>query len=221
VNVLLFGATGMIGRAALLESLRDGRVRSVLAIGRRSTGLSDPKLREIVHDDLFDLSAIQNEFPACDACFYCLGAASYGMTEAEYTRLTYDLAIAIASSIATVNTRLAFCFISGDGADSTERGRTMWARVKGKTENALLRMPFRAFVFRPGYIQPLDGIRTRVTYYRLLYSALRPFYGLLRRLSPRHVTDTRRLGRALVAVGLSGHEKRILGCEEINALSER
>ncbi|HEX4825075.1 MAG TPA: NAD-dependent epimerase/dehydratase family protein [Candidatus Polarisedimenticolaceae bacterium] len=221
MNVLLFGATGMIGRAALLESLRDGRVRSVLAVGRRPTGVTDSKLRDVVVEDLFDLSAVKDELPACDACFYCLGAASYGMTEAEYSRLTYDLTLSVASSIAAVNTRIAFCFISGDGADPSERGRTMWARVKGKTENALLRMPFRAFIFRPGYIQPLDGIRTRVTHYRILYAALRPFYGLLRRLSPRHVTDTRRVGRALVAVGLAGHEKRILGCEEINALGER
>ena len=221
MNLLLFGATGMIGRATLLESLRDPRVRSVLAIGRRASGMKDPKLREIVHEDLFDLSAVQDEFAGCDACCYCLGAASHGMTEKAYTRLTYDLTLAVASSIAAVNTRIAFCFLSGDGADSTERGGTMWARVKGKTENALLRMPFRAFIFRPGYVQPLDGIRTRVTHYRLLYAALRPFYGLLRRLSPRHVTDTRRLGRALVAVGLFGHDKRILGCEEINALGER
>ena len=221
MNLLLFGATGMIGRAALLESLKDPRVRSVLVIGRRPSGETHPKLRELGLADLFDISSVRDEFPACDACLYCLGAASYGMTEKEYTRLTYDLTLTIASAIAEVNTRIAFCFLSGDGADPTERGRTMWARVKGKTENALLRMPFRAFIFRPGYVQPLDGLTTRVTHYRLLYTALRPFYGLLRRLSPRHVTDTRRLGRALVSVGVAGYEKRILGCEEINAIGQR
>jgi uncharacterized protein YbjT (DUF2867 family) len=217
VNVLLFGGTGMIGRAALMESLRDARVRSVLAIGRRPSGLADPKLREVVHDDLFDLSAVQPEFSACDACFYCLGGASYGMTERAYTHLTYDLALAVASSIAAVNTRIAFCFLSGEGADATERGRTMWARVKGKTENDLTKMFSRAYMFRPGYIHPEKGVRSRTGWVRAAVTVLRPV-GFLLKQFPGVGTSSDVLGRAMIAAVRSGAPSHAVEIREINTL---
>ena len=221
MNILLFGASGMVGRGALLECLRSDRVRSVLVVGRTSCGVADPKLREIVHGNFFDFTAIQNEIAGVDACFFCLGVSSAGMNEDDYHRLTYDLTLAAAKSIAEVNTRLTFCYVSGTGTDSTERGRTMWSRVKGKTENALLRMPFKAaFMFRPGFIQPLDGIRSKTRLYQSLYSVVWPLYPLLRRAFPRYVTNTRNVGRALIQVAVAGYPKRILESDDINAVAE-
>jgi hypothetical protein len=211
----------MVGRGVLLECLEDDRVRSVLIVGRTSCGVVDPKIREIIYGNFFDFSSIQSEFAACDACFFCLGVSSAGMSESAYHHLTYDLTLAAAGAIATVNTRLTFCYVSGTGTDSTERGRTMWARVKGKTENALLRMPFKAaFMFRPGYIQPLDGIRSKTRIYQTLYTVVKPLYPVLRLLVPRHVTTTRNVGRAMIAVAAGGYPERVLESEDINGLAE-
>ena len=219
MNLLLFGATGMVGRGALLAALEDGRVRSILVVGRQSAGTVHPKVRELIHADFFDFSPIQNEFATCDACLFCLGVSSAGMKESDYHRMTYDLTIAAASAIAEVNTRMTFCYVSGAGTDSTERGRTMWARVKGKTENALMRMPFKAFMFRPGFIQPRDGIKSKTALYQRFYDVLWPFYPLLR-LMPRWVTNTRTLGRAMIEVAASGYSKPILESEDINRVGD-
>lgn len=222
MNVLLFGATGMVGRGTLLECVRDGRVRSVLSVGRSSIGRADSKVREIIQPDLFDLEPVREQFAQCDACFFCLGVSSAGMKEADYHRATYELTLAAAKAIAAVNTRLTFCYVSGEGTDSTERGRTMWARVKGKTENALMRMPFKAvYMFRPGYIQPLDGIRSKTRLYQSLYTVVRPLYPLLKVALPKHVTTTRALGRAMIEVGLAGAPNPILESVEINELARR
>jgi hypothetical protein len=221
VNILLFGASGMVGRGALLECIKDDRVRSVLVLGRTSCGIEHPKVREIIHRDFFDYTPIQSEFSGCDACFFCLGVSSAGMKEPEYHHVTYDLTVAAATSIAEVNTRLTFCYVSGTGTDSTERGRTMWARVKGKTENALLRMPFKAaFMFRPAYIQPMDGIKSKTRLYQSLYVVVKPLYPVLRRLFPRYVTTTRNVGRALIAVAAGGYPERVLESDDINGLAE-
>ena len=159
MNVVIFGATGMIGQGVLRESLLDPEVQRVVTVGRSPTGQQHAKLEEIVHADLFDLSAIEPKLANLDACFFCLGVSSAGMSEAEYTRVTYDLAMSAATTLARLNPQMTFVFISGVGTDSTEQGRTMWARVKGRTENAILRLPFRrAYTFRPGYIQPMHGI---------------------------------------------------------------
>lgn len=219
MNLLLFGATGMIGRGALLEALKDDRVRSVLVVGRQPCGTVHPKVRELIHGDFFDFSPIQNEFATCDACLFCLGVSSAGMKEGDYHRMTYDLTLAAADAIAAVNTRMTFCYVSGASTDNTERGRTMWARVKGKTENALLRMPFKAFMFRPAFIQPLDGIKSKTRLYQGFYNILWPIYPLLR-LMPRWVTNTRTLGRALIEVAASGYSKPILESEDINRIGE-
>ncbi|HEY3157729.1 MAG TPA: hypothetical protein VGJ78_02115, partial [Vicinamibacterales bacterium] len=143
-HAVLFGATGMVSAGVLIECLEDPRVQSVLAIGRSPTGRWHPKLREILRTDFFNYDGLESEFASCDACFFCLGVTSVGLDEAEYTHLTYELTTAAANAMAAVNRNMTFCYVSGVGTDSTERGRTMWARVKGRTENAILALPFKA-----------------------------------------------------------------------------
>ena len=221
MKVSIFGATGMVGKGVLLECLDDARVERVLLVSRRPIDVKHPKLREIVHQDFFDLAGIQSQFVDLDACFFCLGVSSIGMSETAYHYLTYDLTLAAATAIAAVTSgRLTFCYVSGEGTDSTERGRVAWARTKGKTENALLRLPFKAaFMFRPGYIQPLKGITSKTKWYQTLYDALGPFYPLFRRLLPRYVTTTVNIGRAMIQVGAGGYSKQILHSADINQLA--
>jgi hypothetical protein len=221
MNVIIFGATGMVGRGALLECLDDDRVDTVLVVSRRPVEVTHPKLREILHDDFFDYSRIQSHFAALDACFFCLGVTSIGLNESEYHRLTYDLTLAAAHALATVTgARLTFCYVTGVGTDSTEQGRVAWARVKGKTENALLRMPFKAaYMFRPGYIHPLKGIKSKTGWYKVVYDVIGPIYPLLRRLLPNHVTTTENIGRAMIAVAVAGYPKRILFPNDINEIA--
>jgi len=209
----------MVGQAVLREALADARVARVLTLGRRATGQTHPKLRELVHADLFDLSAVESQLSGFDACLYCLGVTSAGMSEADYAHITYELTLVIARTLAKVNPALTFCFVSGAGADSSERGRVMWARVKGKTENALRELPFRAvFVFRPGLILPMDGITSRTRSYRILYALMTPFFPLLRRM-PKRVTTTRRLGRAMIHVAMEGAPKSVLERADLNELA--
>ena len=152
MQVVIFGATGMVGKGVLLECLDDARIERVVLVPRQPIDVSHPKLRELVHQNFFDFVNIQSQFADLDACFFCLGVSSVGMSQSEYHHLTYDLTLAAATALASVTARrLTFCYVSGEGTDSTERGRTAWARTKGKTENALLRLPFKAaFMFRPG-----------------------------------------------------------------------
>lgn len=216
MNVLLFGATGMIGQGVLRECLLDDRVKSVFAVVRSPLGVTHPKLRELVHRDFTDFHSLAGEFAAVDTCFYCLGISSAGMGEDEYRRITYDYTLAAARAL-PANPSLTFIFVSGEGTDSTEKGRSMWARGKGRTENALLAMPFHAYMFRPGYIQPLHGVTSRTPVYRWLYVGVSWLYPLLRRLVPKHVTTTESLGRAMLAVaGRGGAGERILYSPEIN-----
>jgi uncharacterized protein YbjT (DUF2867 family) len=216
LNVLLFGATGMVGQGVLRECLRDDRIKSIIAVVRAPLGITHPKLRERVHPDFTDFSSLAGEFEAVDACFYCLGIASAGTSENDYRRITHDYALAAARALPAIPT-LTFIFVSGEGADSTERGRLMWARIKGRTENALLAMPFRTYVFRPGYIQPLHGATSRTPAYRWLYAGLSWLYPLLQRLIPKHVTTTENIGRAMLAVaGRGGTGERILFSPDIN-----
>jgi uncharacterized protein YbjT (DUF2867 family) len=190
MKVIIFGATGMIGSGVLTECLEDGRVGAVLVIGRRSCGRTHPQLGELIRSDLVDYSKVKAELQGYDACFFCLGVSAAGMTEAAYRRVTYDLTIAAAGSLAGLNSHLTFCYFSGQGTDSTERGRFMWARVKGATENRLLAMPMSAYMFRAGFIQPLKGAQSRTGLYRLFYVLTAPFFPVLRRVFPRHVTTT-------------------------------
>jgi uncharacterized protein YbjT (DUF2867 family) len=215
VNVLLFGASGMVGQGVLRECLHDDRVDSVIAIVRAPLEVTHPKLHERVQRDFTDFSALAREFATVDACFYCLGVASAAQNEDDYRRTTYDYTLAAARALPR-NPALTFIFVSGEGADSTERGRLMWARVKGATENALLAMPFRTTVFRPGYIQPLHGATSRTPAYRWLYGSMSWLYPLLRRLFPKHVTTTENIGRAMLAVAAGGGGEHIFYSPEIN-----
>jgi len=218
MKVVLFGATGMVGSGVLLECLDSSRVASVVAIGRNLTGQAHPKLREIVQSNLFELGTISSELSDADACFFCLGVSSAGMNEAEYTRLTHDLTLAAANALLAVSPRLTFIYVSGAGTDSSARGRTMWARVKGKTENELLAMPFKAaYMFRPGYIQPMRGVRSKTRLYQALYDAGGWLYPVLRALIPQRVTTTVNVGRAMIEVAANGYPKTILGVADINA----
>jgi uncharacterized protein YbjT (DUF2867 family) len=221
MKVILFGATGMVGQGALRECLLDPGVESVLAVVRAPTGRRHEKLRELVVADFHDYSEVEKDLAGYDACFFCLGVTSAGLSESEYRRVTYDIAVAAATVISRLNPRLTFVFVSGTGADSTERGRVMWARVKGATENAVLGLPFKAsYVFRPAYIQPLHGIRSRTRLYRLLYVVVAPFYPVLKALFPRQVTTTEQMGRAMLAVARRGAPKRVLESADINGVVE-
>ena len=221
MKVLIFGASGMVGRGVLLECLASPDVTSVLSVGRSTCDVRDDKLEEILVQDLFDLSSIRDKFASIDACFYCIGISSVGMSEAQYRHITFDLTKAIADIVASVRTQLTFCFVSGAGTDSTEHGRIMWARVKGMAENYVLGLAFRAtYLFRPGYIQPLKGIKSKTAVYRVFYTALAPFYPVMRSLFPNGVTTTESVGRAMIRVALDGYSKPILENRDINALSD-
>jgi len=211
MNVLIFGATGMVGQGVLRECLIDSDIQTVLTIGRTPTGVQHPKLREIVQRDLFHYSNIEAELTGLDACFFCLGISSAGLSEENYENLTYTLTLAAAETLATLNPGMTFVYISGAGTDSSEKGRVMWARVKGKTENALLRLPFKAaYMFRPGVIQPAHGERSKTTAYRIGYMLSRPVLPLLRRLFPRYILTTEEIGRGMIRVARQGAPKKIL-----------
>lgn len=217
MNVLLFGATGMVGNGVLHECLADPRVTSVLAIGRSAAGVTHPKLQERRWTDFFDYAALAPELRAIDACFFCLGVSAAGMSEADYHRQTFDLTLAAARALAAAHPGAVFCYVSGEGTDSSERGRAMWARIKGRTENALLRLPLAAYMFRPGFIRPRPGVRSKTVLYRAFYAILGPLYPVLRRLAPRHVTTAENVGRAMLAVAASGYGARVLENPDINA----
>jgi uncharacterized protein YbjT (DUF2867 family) len=220
MNIILFGATGMVGQGVLRECLLDPDVRRVLCIGRSATGQRHEKLREIVRADLFDLSPIEAELGGFDACFFCLGVSSAGMNEERYSRITHDLTLSVAQTLVRLNPVMTFIYVSGAGTDSTERGRVMWARVKGKTENALLRMPFKAAcMFRPAVIVPLHGIESKTKLYRFFYALTGPLLPLLYKAAPKYVTTTEQVGRAMLKVAKDGPPKPVLENADINNMA--
>jgi uncharacterized protein YbjT (DUF2867 family) len=220
MKVVLFGATGMVGQGALRECLLDPDVEAVLTVGRGATGQQHAKLVEIVHTDMHDFSGIADRLTGYDACLFCLGITSAGLNEAEYRRITYDIAMAAATTLAEKNPGMTFVFVSGTGTDATEQGRTMWARVKGQTENAIARLPFKAtYMFRPGIIQPLHGIQSKTASYRLLYVAFTPLMWLLKLAWPSIITTTERVGKAMLEVAKRGSDKHILENRDINAIA--
>ncbi|MEU6581709.1 NAD-dependent epimerase/dehydratase family protein [Nocardia sp. NPDC046763] len=220
MKVILFGATGMIGHGVLNECLRDERVEQLLAVGRSSLGIENPKLRELVQPDPTDLSAIAGELAEFDACFFCLGVSSVGMNEEDYRRITYDLTLKVGRTLAAANPKLTFIYVSGQGTDSTEKGRSMWARVKGKAENDLLALPFQAYMFRPGFVQPRDGVVSKTPLYRAAYAVTGPLIPLLKRLAPNAFNDNREIGRAMIAIAASGADSHILTPRQITAQAE-
>jgi uncharacterized protein YbjT (DUF2867 family) len=217
MKAILFGATGMVGQGFLRECLLDPNVEQILSIVRNPTGQQDSKLSELVHKDFFDFSPVEPRLTGYDACFYCAGPSSAGMTEENYSRAIYEMTLSAAQTLARLNPAMTFVYISGAGTDSTEKGRTMWARVKGRTENAILRLPFKAaYMFRPGVIQPLHGIQSKTSSYRIFYTLMKPLLPILRRLFPQYVTTTEQLGRAMIRVAQTGYPKRILESRDIH-----
>jgi hypothetical protein len=209
----------MVGSGVLMEALEREEVTSVVTVGRRSTGRSHPKLEEIVHDDFFDYAPVRDRLGGFDACFFCLGVSAAGMTEEKYHLLTYDLTLAAAETLVELNPQMTLCYLSGSGADSSESGRWMWARVKGKIENKLVGMPFKgAYMFRPAFIQPMKGVRSRTRLYAIMYGLLGPLYPVLRLLFPKYVTNSVTVGRAMIRVAGHGHSGAILENSDINAV---
>ena len=221
MNVLFFGATGMVGQGVLRECLLDPNVQSVQTVGRIAAGVRHAKLRDVVHPDLFHYEAIQASLSGFDACFFCLGVTSSGKAEADYERVTFGITMAAAETLCRLNPRMTFIYVSGAGTDSSERGRIMWARVKGKTENALLRLPFAAaYMFRPGIIQPLDGIRSKTNVYQIFYTLGKPLLPVIRLIFPNQIVTTREVGRAMLNVARNGWPKRVLETKDIRAASQ-
>jgi uncharacterized protein YbjT (DUF2867 family) len=220
MKIILFGATGMVGQGVLREALLDPEVEAVLAVVRTPTGKQHPKLRELVHADFDSYAGIERELAGYQSCLFCLGVSSAGMTEHDYRRVTYDYAVVAATTLAAQNPAMTFIYVSGAGTDSTAKGRSMWARVKGETENALLAMPFSAtYMFRPAFIQPMHGITSKTRLYRVAYAVMGPLYPLLKRVLPKYVTTTEQVGRAMLSVAKHGAPSRILENDEINRIA--
>jgi len=210
----------MVGQGVLRECLADPQVESILIVGRSSSGVENPKVREIVQPDLFDYSSLEDELTGFDACFFCLGISAAGMSDEAYRRISLDLTLAAAQALSRLNPEMTFIYVSGTGTDSTEQGRIMWARVKGKTENELMKLPFEAaYMFRPAYIQPLDGIQSRTKAYRVLYSIAGPLFPALQALFPRYVTTTEKVGLAMLQVAKQGNSQPLLENDDINRLA--
>jgi uncharacterized protein YbjT (DUF2867 family) len=210
----------MVGQGVLRECVQDAEVTQVLSVVRRASPSVPDKVHELVHADFTNYAGVERELTGYDACFFCLGISSAGMSEADYSRITYDFTVRAAETLARTSPALTFIYVSGAGTDSTEKGGTMWARVKGKAENALLSLPFKAaYMFRPGLIQPLHGIKSRTAAYRLAYIVLAPFIGFLRSLFPNKISTTETIGRAMLVAAKRGAPKRFLENADINALA--
>jgi uncharacterized protein YbjT (DUF2867 family) len=221
VNVIIFGATGMIGQGVLRECLAAADVDTVLTVGRTPTGQRHPKLRELVHADMWDYANVEADLADFDACFFCIGMTATGVPEQKYTHVTHDLTMAAAATLARLNPRMVFIYVSVAGADSSETTRVMWERVRGKTENALLKLPFRGvYIFRAGMIQPV-GVKSKTTAYRWFYALTRPLLPLLRAMLPDQILSTPQVGQAMLAAVRGGAPKRVLENPDINALSKR
>jgi uncharacterized protein YbjT (DUF2867 family) len=221
MNILIFGATGMVGQGVLRECLLDPNVQLVVTIGRTATNAQNSKLRQIVHPDLWNYATIESDLKNFDACFFCLGVGSAGMAEKDYARVTHGITIAAAETLARLNPKMVFIYVSGTGTDSSEKGRMMWARVKGKTENALLRLPFaNAYMFRPGFIEPAHGEISRNKLYRVLFVFTKPVLPLLRRIFPNQILTTHQIARAMLNLVTHSYPKHILEIKDIRAVAQ-
>lgn len=218
IKAIITGATGMVGEGVLHECLLHPQVESVLAINRKPCGVSHPKLKEIIHKDFFDLSPIENQLAGYNACFFCLGVSSIGMKEPEYYKFTYTLTLHVAETLSKLNPAMTFCYISGKSTDSTEKGRMMWARVKGKTENDLFKLPFKeVYAFRPGYMHPTKGLKNTLKSYKHI-TWMYPFF---RTFLPNYVSTLKELGLAMINAALFGYEKKILEVKDIRVLAKK
>lgn len=217
IKAIITGTTGMVGEGVLIECLQDSRLEAVLVISRKPCGVSHPKLKEIIHKDFFDLSAIEDQLGGYNACYFCLGVSSVGMKEPEYYKLTYTLTLHVAQTLSKQNGDMTFCYISGAGRDSTESGKSMWARVKGKTENDLMKLPFKqAFAFRPGLMRPHKGAKNVLS----LYKYLGWLYPIIKALTPNSACDIAEVGRAMINVTLNGYETQVLEVKNIIAAAK-
>lgn len=217
IKVIITGATGMVGEGVLHECLHHPSVSTILIVNRKPSGIVHNKVKEIIHADFFDLSPIESELTGYNACFFCLGMSSVGMNEADFTRGAYTLTMHVAETLAKLNPNMTFCYISGAGTDSTEKGRQMWARVKGKTENDLMKLPFkRVYNFRPGYLQPTKGLRNTLSYYKY-FSWL---YPILRPIASKYMSTLSELGRAMIHSVNRGYGKQILEVKDIIELAK-
>ena len=220
IKAIITGSTGMVGEGILYESLKHPDVESVLVINRKPCGVKHQKLREIVHKDFFDLKEIEKHLAGYNACFFCAGVSSVGKKEDEYRRLTYDMTMNFTETLVKVNEEkskeMTFCYVSGMDTDSTEKGKRMWARVKGKTENDLMKLPFKnAYMFRPGYIQPIKGLKNTYTVYKFMA----PFYPVLKTLFPKYTVTLKELGQVMINVSFYSPEKKILECVDIRKVA--
>jgi uncharacterized protein YbjT (DUF2867 family) len=217
MRVILFGATGMVGQGVLRECLHDPVVERLLVVGRSPTHRQNDKLQEVLHDDFLDFSRIELDLTRYDACLFCLGVSSIGLDEKRYRHLTYDITLAAAKTLARLNPGMTFIYVSGRGTDSTEKGSVMWARVKGKTENDLLELPFKAaYMFRPAGIQPLHGEQSKVGWINAIYTVSGPLLSVLVKAVPSYFTTSEQLGRAMLKVARDGYRNPVLESEDIN-----
>jgi len=217
IRVIVTGATGMVGEGVLHVCLNHPDVDQVLIVNRKPSGVTHPKLKEILHGDFFNLASIENQLVNFDACFFCLGVSSVGMKEDEYYKLTYTLTTTFANALAKQNSNMTFCYVSGASTDSTEKGKSMWARVKGKTENDLMKIFKNAYNFRPGIMVPIKGMKNTLGFYKYL-GWLIP---IIRMISPKFVCNLEDVGNAMINAAKNGYEKHILEIPDIIALSKR
>jgi len=217
IKAIIFGATGMVGEGVLHVCLNHFNVDSVLVIGRRPCNVKHEKLKEIIHDDFFDFTRIEDRLKGYNACYFCLGVSSVGMKEKDYSRVTYDLTMQAAATLSKLNADMTFCYVSGAGTDSTEKGHLMWARVKGKTENNLIKLPFRAvYMFRPGFIKPIKGLKNAYAFSGVLGS----MYPVWKVLFPRYVCTLEEIGAAMINVSARGYPKKILENKDISKAAQ-
>ena len=218
IKAIITGATGMVGEGVLHECLLHPDIESVLVINRRPCNIQHPKLKEIIHENFFDFSAIEDQLSGYNACFFCLGISSVGMKEDKYSKVTYDLTLGFATTLAKLNPEMIFCYVSGAGTDSTEKGKMMWARVKGKTENDLMKLPFKkAYMFRPGFMQPTKGLKNA----NKMYKVFIPIFPAINFLFPNFVSTLAQVGIAMINTVNKGYEKQVLEVKDIKELAER
>ena len=212
----------MVGKGVLLECLENSDVKKILLLNRSSVGIEHEKITELIIEDFQNLSPLREALSGYDACYFCLGVSSFRMKEKEYNEITYRVTLHLAKLLSDINPSMSFCYVSGVGTDSTEKGRSMWARVKGKTENALKKLPLKSvFLFRPGYIQPQKGIKSKTALYNTLYVFVKPLYPIFKLIIPGKVTTTSDIGKAMIYTSLHGADKDIFYNKDINEVAAK
>lgn len=220
LKVIIFGSTGMVGKGVLYECIDSENVESILLINRSSLGIESKKVKEILHNDFTDFSGIESKMKEYDACYFSLGVSAAGMNEKKYKKISYDFTLAAAKTLRKLNDNMTFIYVSGVGTDSSEKGRSMWARVKGKTENDIQKLGFKeTYMYRPGYIQPMKGIKSKTKLYNALYVFSKPLYPLLKLLIPNQITTTEKLGKSMINITLKPYSKKIITNHDINIIA--